>query len=451
MGALGVLFCVSAGACGDTSTTPGADDAAAGDSAVGDTSTTPPLDAAVPDTAPPRDAGSDAVDASAPIDAGADAAADAATDASADASDAADAAPPPCGAGGTLCGLGDRCAIDADCAAPNVCEGGVCAAEPTVRTLADIADLKHFDFEGATLVFETTTAPASAYTCTLPGCADGAIVPNITASTVAARAFPLAVSGGYIQYPGSGQAGSSFTVMQSRSLDGATAGPSVTFTCVDRLGNPTSPTIASAHSGVGGWTGTYKCLTDTRTGTGFNYRAVGDPTAARVDRVGVGGRARHTNGDANVVINIGTQTVQPTGVMQTQSMLVSTVSGTQLWGLSESRALPDQLITTPATVAGVAVPGRALFVRIGANVQTVRLPGLTFTTVGTGATTINADAQHLYIGKATGLGRCALTEIQATNTCTLAPMSADPVSAPLYITDTHVWYRSGTKVQRVVK
>ncbi len=63
----------------------------------------------------------------------------------------------------------------------------------------------------------------------------------------------------------------------------------------------------------------------------------------------------------------------------------------------------------------------------------------------------NLDATHLYVGDATGLGRCALAEIAAAGTCTLTPLAAEPIAKPLYITPTHVFYRSGTTVKSVTK
>lgn len=35
--------------------------------------------------------------------------------------------------------------------------------------------------------------------------------------------------------------------------------------------------------------------------------------------------------------------------------------------------------------------------------------------------------------------------------CTLMWMSADPVGVPLYLTATHAWYRSGTRVRKARK
>jgi hypothetical protein len=455
LGALGVAACVFQG-CNPVAST-GIDDADAGD-----TGTVPPLDASVADTSSASDAGADAsadaskdASADASKDASADASTDASTDASADASadaaDAADAAPA-CGAsGGRLCALGEACVLDGDCASPNVCDGRVCAAEPAVRTMADVGGLRSFDFEGTTLVF--TVGDASVYTCTLPGCADAAAVPNITLSAMTGRPFPVSVAGGFIQYPTAAVVGSTFTVAASRSLDGAVAGPSSTFVCADRLARPSSPLITSSHSGADGWSGLYKCITDDRLAGGFRY-AFSTPLAGseRVDRVGRGSPSKHSNGVATVRIVPGSQTVIPTGVVPTRTDFVSTVLGTIFWGNSENPPPPSEMVTSPKSFGGVDLVYPQVAVRQGQNFGVVRAsaPGRVFN-LGSGATTISIDESYLYVGKATGLGRCELSEIGTLNTCTLAPMSADPVEAPLYLTATHAWYKSGTLVRRVAK
>ncbi|HRG95866.1 MAG TPA: hypothetical protein PLR99_06450 [Polyangiaceae bacterium] len=456
LGALALAACVFPGCNSVVST-------AIDDADAGDTGTVPPLDAAV-DTSR-SDAGADAstdsgVDAStdsgvdASTDSGVDASADSGADASTDASaDAADATPAACGAGGgRLCALGEACVLDGDCASPNVCEGRVCAAEPAVRTMADVGALASFDFEGTTLVY--TVGDASVYTCTLPGCADAAAVPNITLSTMTGRPFPVSVAGGFIQYPTAAVVGSTYTVAASRSLDGATAGPSSTFACADRLARPSNPLIRSSHSGADGWSGLYKCITDDRLSGGFRY-GFSTPLAGsvRTDRVGRGSPSKHSNGDATVRLVPGTQTVMPTGVVATRTDLVSTVVGTIFWGNSENPPPPTELVTSPKSFGGVDLVYPQVAVRQGANFGVIRAsaPGRVFT-LGSGATTISIDERYLYVGKATGLGRCELSEIATLDTCTLAPLSTgEPVQAPLYLTATHAWYKSGNLVRRVAK
>ena len=451
---LGIATSVFVG-CGSSVGVPGGDDAApdtgVSDASVPDVSAP---DASVPDTSSP-DARPDAsvdpsVDAS-PDATVVDATADAPVDASPDAADAADAAPTPCGvSGGRLCALGEACVLDGDCASPNVCEAKVCAAEPAVRTMADIVDLRTFDFEGTTLVY--TVGNPSVYSCTLPGCDDAAAIPNITQSTMTGRPFPISVAGGFVQYPAAGVAGSVFTVAASRSVDGAVAGPSATFSCVDRLNRATEPLVRSSHSGADGWSGLYKCITDERGVGGFRYGFASIAGATRLDRVGRGSPSKHSNGDATVRLVPGTQTVTPTGSMTTRTDLVSTVLGTIFWGNSENPAPPTELVTSPKSFGGVDLVYPAVGVRQGANFGVIRssAPGRIFN-LGTGATTISIDERYLYVGKATGLGRCELSEIGTLNTCTLAPMSADSVEAPLYVSATHAWYKSGTRVLRVAK
>lgn len=78
-------------------------------------------------------------------------------------------------------------------------------------------------------------------------------------------------------------------------------------------------------------------------------------------------------------------------------------------------------------------------------------PCAAWVSLGALGTVFNLDATHLYVGSATSLGRCELAEIAAAGTCTLTSLAADDVSAPMYITPTHVFYRSGTMVKSVTK
>ncbi len=195
-----ILVAVSAStsflACGDT-VTPVGDTDAASPAPIG--TTPPPTPTGTSASPVPKDAQPDSpvpADASLPDAAPADAAAPvdgSSTDGSS--TDAADSATTACGAtGGRLCNLGETCAADPDCGASNVCEANVCAASPPVRTVTDIPGLTHFDFDGANLIYTVTAAPTKVNACTLPRCADGAEVPNITMVTAANRYFAPSVA-----------------------------------------------------------------------------------------------------------------------------------------------------------------------------------------------------------------------------------------------------------------
>ena len=155
---------------------------------------------------------------------------------------------------------------------------------------------------------------------------------------------------------------------------------------------------------------------------------------------------QHTNGDATV-----TALPNPDGG---QAYLSSTVLGTLAWGRGDPiPPISAELVTSPKSFGGVNLPYPAVAMRQGADFGVVRagVPGFFFT-LGTGATTITIDERYLYVGTPTGLGRCELSEIATLNTCTLAPLSTgEPVQAPLYLTATHAWYKSGTLVRRVAK
>jgi hypothetical protein len=114
--------------------------------------------------------------------------------------------------------------------------------------------------------------------------------------------------------------------------------------------------------------------------------------------------------------------------------------------------------TDPTALAisamGATVPYPAVVVVRAGNVEVCPLatPCTAWINLGALGTTINMDGTHLYVGTATGLQRCALSEIGTVGTCTLAAFGPnEAVNAPLYLTSTAAWYRSGTRVQRIIK
>lgn len=64
---------------------------------------------------------------------------------------------------------------------------------------------------------------------------------------------------------------------------------------------------------------------------------------------------------------------------------------------------------------------------------------------------ILADATHLYVGTAAGVGRCTLQEIVTRGTCTVVPRTTLPFRAPLLATRTHVYFASGGRIVRFAK
>ncbi len=330
----------------------------------------------------------------------------------------------------------------------------MCAAGRTVLTVADLANLTHFDFEGSTLLYTVSTAATKVNTCTLPGCADGAEVPNVTMETASNRYFAPALVGGYIQYPVAMQSGSSWTVMAQRSLDGATAGASGTLGCA-RVGfAPSDPIVYGAHGGVG-FVGLYRCITNAQASyRAFDYRTASTGAGTNPDRVGRGAASRHTNGDAVVTFTPGSQTYTPMGEMPQAPVMTGThLGGTYTGGNRDPSTWPAELVTSPKSVGGVDIAHPTVAFRTAAGglrifrraspYGTLVLPHV--------VTTLNLDERYLYVGQPAGLGRCELSEIATRSTCTLSAMTADAVQAPLYITPTHVWYRSGTRIRRATK
>ena len=112
-------------------------------------------------------------------------------------------------------------------------------------------------------------------------------------------------------------------------------------------------------------------------------------------------------------------------------------------------ATPPTLVAVSA--AGPTVPRPTVVVLRDGNVEACALatPCLAWLNLGALGTILNLDDKHLYIGTPTGLSRCALAEIGTAGTCTLVPHGpVEAVEEPLYLTGTHAWYRSSTKVRR---
>lgn len=71
--------------------------------------------------------------------------------------------------------------------------------------------------------------------------------------------------------------------------------------------------------------------------------------------------------------------------------------------------------------------------------------------IGNQTASILADATHLYVGTAAGVGRCTLQEIVTRGTCTVVPRTTLPFRAPLLATRTHVYFASGGRIVRFAK
>ncbi|HRG96824.1 MAG TPA: hypothetical protein PLR99_11285 [Polyangiaceae bacterium] len=420
----------------------------------------PPPPDARPDAPTPIDAAPDA-----PADAGGDdAAADASpTDAApADAAtDAADAAILGCPAGSYVVGAAcapcargtyssapnsPSCTACADdfstpaamstsaaactpCAADeysNASTDHLCVGATTAFTTAGLTD---FDVNGAHLVYR-----AGAFIhCTLPACADPTTLPAPAPTSAAAW---LAGDDDRLYFI---QGGGLLPLdLGSRNYDG-TAGP------LANLGTSSasySQNLTSFHRGRSPLA-LVREVPKPLGGGRFQY--IWGGRASNTSRTAQATGMAHSNGAAVASYLPARQIVPPPGAGLPSSFSVT--------GHPNGAVKP----ATDPTIVAVSTPGGAdpmVFVVRGGRLEACPLatPCAAWSNLGAAPSLFNVDATHLYVGTATGLQRCALAEISAASTCTLtAAGPAEPVSAPLYLTLTEAWYRSGDAIRRVPK
>lgn len=373
------------------------------DAAPSATTTSPPSPTGTSTTPPP---GPDAGDSAPPADAAADTTADTATDAPVPPVDAA-------------ADVADSGAADAaDAATVDAADG---ATVVPATTVIDAPGLSEFDINATKLVYRTGTA--SFMRCTLPACADS------TAQVVPAS--PLGSwhlgSGDKVHYV-------TKTGVQSGFRLGAVPLGSTTATYVSTGNAPT----ALESSYVGGTTERVMLreIPGLVGGGRYAYYFYTGP-GGNTDRTPRAGRYLHENFGGATVTYRPVQAPFATPMAATLAGVTAPVPASD----------PSFIAVTPG---GAASP--TLVVIRGGQVEACPLPCATWKGLGALGTAINVSDTHLYVGTPTGLMRCALSEIAATDTCTLVSHGPTESAAdPMYVTATDVWYRSGTRVRRVAK
>jgi hypothetical protein len=370
-------------------------DAGAADAGTGDTSTRPDArtedGASAPDTSTSDAGAGDATSDGTTGDSGADA-----SDAgSTDAADAADATTPP-------------------------------PRPTTTTTLAGILD---FDMTGSALAMRTA---AGMSTCALPACAavTGPFALNATNDAFAVAGTKIY----FVSFGSSAQTRDLYSI----NLDGtgnARNAPNLIWT-----GSMSLYALDGSQSNVRAM---FRAAPPVGGGRFETRLASANPAAPNTDRIG-----------------------RPTATMH--SNVGATVSYGPAQNITGSNLMPAQMTTTGATLPVPATPPTAI--AVSERGATVTYPAVVilrngnleacptaadcaaWTNLGALGTVYNLDGTHLYVGSATGLSRCTLQEIATAGTCTLAPhVTGEPVEAPILLTSTEVWYRSGANVRRVGK
>jgi hypothetical protein len=373
-------------------------DAGAADAGTGDTSARPDArtedGASAPDTSTSDAGAGDATPDGTTGDSGADASDAGSTDA-ADAADAADAtAPPP--------------------------------RPTTTTTLAGILD---FDMTGAALAMRTA---AGMSTCALPACATvtGPFALNATNDAFAVAGTKIY----FVSFGSSAQTRDLYSI----NLDGtgnARNAPNLIWT-----GSMSLYALDGSQSNVRAM---FRAAPPVGGGRFETRLAQANPAAPNTDRIG-----------------------RPTATMH--SNVGATVSYGPAQNITGSNLMPAQMTTTGATLPVPATPPTAI--AVSERGATVTYPAVVilrngnleacptaadcaaWMNLGALGTVFNLDGTHLYVGSPTGLSRCTLQEIATAGTCTLAPhVTGEPVEAPILLTSTEVWYRSGANVRRVGK
>lgn len=314
----------------------------------------------------------------------------------------------------------------ADAAMADAADASVPLKPGTVATLAGLLD---FDLTSTALAMRTAGGMS---TCALPGCA------AVTGPfALAASNDPFAVAGSKIYYVSFGSS------PQTRDLY------SINLDGTGRARN--TPNLV--------WTGSMTL-----------YALEGGPSNVRamfraVPTVG-GGRFETRNAFANPVAPNADRIGRPTATLH--SNVGATVGYAPPQNITGANLLPAQMVTTGATVplpattpSSIAVSARGGDVTYPAvvilrNGELEACPTAAdcaaWTNLGALGTVYNLDGVHLYVATATGLSRCTLQEIGTAGTCTLTPhVTGEIVEAPILLTPTEIWYRSGADVRHVAK
>lgn len=307
------------------------------------------------------------------------------------------------------------------------------------RTVADVPGLADFDFTATTLAVRVGKTLS---TCALPGCAALTPVGNTndhngrfsiagdrlyfsarTAGTIQDNVYSVAFDG---------------TDLQNRTNHVVPGIVTESFLgAVSFAGGLTKveQVVSWARSGEAG----YRTLVQTTAGASGNPHRVGRTTANTHENHGSLVRyfpeqMRFVNTENN-----------PTRALTPPEL---TVTGATVPAPATN---PTAIGTTPR---GAGAPHPMVVIREGGTLKAC--PTVTdcaaWIDLGPLGEHFALDGKNLYVAGASGLSRCSLEEISTRGTCTPKPMlPRELVQPPLLLTETEVYYRSGTRVRAVPK
>lgn len=332
--------------------------------------------------------------------------------------------------------------VDSGDAGPMVDGGPLDAAPPppVLSTVANIPGLADFDFTDTRLAFRVGAVTS---TCTLAACADGAPVANMLRQ----QGQSFSIAGDLIYFSGRPVGGAIENIF-SVKYDG---------TALTNRTNYTTPFgaidsfvgISSFAGGSGKVEGMFRWSRSGDAGWKYILQAA-NGASANANRIGRATANLHANDGSEAKffpeqVNFVAAENNPGRLVTPRRM--TTTGATLPAPLTDPTA-----IAVSARGAGVTYP--AVAIAQGGTIKAC--PTATdcaaWLDLGALGTSINMDAENLYVGSATGLGKCSLTEIATLGTCTLvALVTAEAISDPMYVTPTHVYFRNGDRVRRVTK
>ena len=312
---------------------------------------------------------------------------------------------------------------------------------PVASTVVTIPGLVDFDFTDARLAYRVGTVIS---TCSLPACADGAPVTNM----LRRQGNAFSIAGDLVYFSGRPATGVIENIF-SVKYDGTSLTNRTSYTTPF---GATDSFVGLSSFLAGGGTGVQGLYRWSRSGdAGWKYvLQTANGVATNPARIGRATVHLHANEGSEVRFN-----PEQMNFVGAENNPGRTITPRRMTTTGATVPAP---VTNPTYVA-VSARGAAVTYPVVAMVEdgTVKACPTTadcaaWIDLGALGAVINMDAESLYVGGPTGLGKCSLTEIATASTCTLTPLvSGEAVETPMYVTPTHVFFRSGDLVRKVTK
>lgn len=316
---------------------------------------------------------------------------------------------------------------------------GTASPTPTSppRTVVEIMGLDDFDFTDRRLAVRVAGVLS---TCALPGCVGRTNVPNIGEQN---GAFSIAGDRLYFSAKALGTNQDNVfsiafdgTLRERRSSPMVAGGPASYLTMRSFAGGLTKveQVVRWVRTDEAG----YRTVVETTSGSSANMARVGRPT--RNSHENFGAAARFVAEQLPFVVS----EQNPSRDVVPASLAVT--------GASVPPVVNPEAIAVSPRGPGVAHPMVVVLESGILKACPTEVDCTKWIELGPLARAFNLDAENLYLGDERGLSKCSLEEIATQRTCTPKPMvSGEPVSVPMYLTDSEVLYRSRNKVRAVPK